>query len=648
MVAAIDGPFRELLDPATAAGMRLALQLRAFGEWFSHDASHGGNPSGMDAPMFLAGPPPNRTKSYLLSYFWNYARQTINNLNMGSNAGAEYQAMAAVLDEGVEVPSKVQEAFASREGMAGVHAAVTAICTTASTLWSKAVIKAISEKLDRDWVRRYLVFDAGKRYTAWFQGDMLFAIYKLFDVPDAKYGQEASVWKGMATMAGIETGDAYSWLRNVSRPGPTLLTPARFVAERVGDILPSVCAKNFGIFSMDHECCAPARHPLPFPEAMVAPGEPEGPWSPEDRNLVTYMLGARMDANQAYMLANDSISFNRVDVAEGTEIDSHLSLRGRRALQEFETLAYATIKDVAARAPKQAEGNGLFIALNYHGWDCHCRMVVAWGTTRPGQEGMPDEWCLEVVASVGGPPCKGSTWGAVKFLENVGSGLQSAGCPVASKVHGDCSPQTGMHRPEIRGKVEGDKAEWWNKQPISLMDHPKLESVPEPLADSSRLMFDQVAIHNDVLAGINYPSDHNAAAAGAATTNDIDSIPDPFGGGGLQQARDAFRACQADLSANTLGGYLAMLSRNKLHERDMAKHMRYYATLCELLASQVSLPGLLGSHPLVDQKMGYLIEDLGDAFEHAEEDSEQAPFVEATKAARNKLKDACEAAGLDI
>ena len=53
-------------------------------------------------------------------------------------------------------------------------------------------------------------------------------------------------------------------------------------------------------------------------------------------------------------------------MAQGGEIDQHLSLRGRTALADLEAGVHRMLKDCVVAAPKIDDGNCIAVVIKYH------------------------------------------------------------------------------------------------------------------------------------------------------------------------------------------------------------------------------------------------------------------------------------------
>ena len=203
-----------------------------------------------------ARPFPHSLKLGLLSNWLQNGRKQINNLN---SQGAYATSAAKLIDDAwmlvAQASSKARQAAPTKESKA---ACAQAMCDASAAMWALAAGFEIAEEVDAGWLSKYLVYDVGVTYVAFEQRDLLFAIKDLFGLPPVvSYDEAPEVWRRLAVIAGIEHWSPFSWLRNLSRPGPNLSLVARhttFVRAQDQDELLAYhgcSARQFGVFGLD-------------------------------------------------------------------------------------------------------------------------------------------------------------------------------------------------------------------------------------------------------------------------------------------------------------------------------------------------------------------------------------------------------------
>ena len=125
------------------------------------------------------------------------------------------------------------------------------------------------------------------------------------------------MWSELATIAGLEQGSPYAWLRNLSRAGSAELASAAFFSPRKasapeGSTFPeaATAGSHFGIFGMETANVADAdAQPVNVKEALVgASSSAPSAVLQENEATVTVMCAARLTGEQVYALETSKLS----------------------------------------------------------------------------------------------------------------------------------------------------------------------------------------------------------------------------------------------------------------------------------------------------------------------------------------------------
>ena len=370
---------------------------------------------------------------------------------------------------------------------------VTRIAARIGQFWARALDAPTSETAEGGWLRRYLVFEVGRAYRAYSPADLLFAVYKLFDLPDLEYGREAELYRLLLRRAGCRhlgggADDGYGWLRELAEMRaanddvlPCVLPPAWNARARPLAVSPA----NFGLFCLDAHAGPPAGPAGELPlHAIVDLGQ---------AGVFTAVLGFRLDpaaqlAARRLRVGRDggpapapggpaARCFARVDKAQGTEIDQHLTLRGRRALAMLEDRLHVFLRE--ALAAPWAGPCGLFVAGSFNAQSSLVRcLVVRASLGEEGRGAAGGRWTIECLAAFESEKQKGGSWGLCRVLENLRgdmAGLPGGGCEFASRRLGDDPPDFGewpfLAPPPAAGAPE------WFSYPVALAAGPPPECV---------------------------------------------------------------------------------------------------------------------------------------------------------------------------
>jgi hypothetical protein len=309
LAALIDGPLRTLLPPDVHAGLKVAISLRAIAEWISRPDKKRDDLTGAFHMQ------PLEFKQFLLHGLLNHSRMTLNNFTGKLASTLEDVAMVAL--EVIDTRSAPM------------------LLEPVERMWLAALDTPTSETAaSPSWLRRYLVFEAGRSYKAFSPGDLLFAIYKLFDLPDFSYGQEDELYAALLQKAEAR------FLSNLDHSPYGWLQELAVLSDKQADVLPAVLSTakncrantayvpspaNFGVFTLPSAVPANlnAARKVPFPELF-------GPDTTD--HVLTHVIGFHLDsgAQGALQRISQAGELPRVPKEQGGELDTHLSLRGRK------------------------------------------------------------------------------------------------------------------------------------------------------------------------------------------------------------------------------------------------------------------------------------------------------------------------------
>eukprot|EP00873_Tetraselmis_striata_P022945 jgi/Tetstr1/443209/TSEL_031249.t1 len=596
----LDGPFHTLLPPDVAAGMRVALGLRAVAEWI---AAPDDDLDDMTGAFQMR---PLQFKQFLLHGLLNHARMTLNNLSGGLNSSLESVATAATEVKGA--------------------ATVSGLLGPVEAMWQAAMGTPTSESgASPAWLRRYLVFEAGRSYKAFSSIDLLFAIYKLFDLGDFSYGQEDALYAALLRKAGAAfmsdlQSHPYGWLQELAVMSnkqedvlSAVLTTAKNSRAEPAYV-PSPA--NFGLLFL-HSAAPTVLDPgaqLPVP-ALLGPEPME--------NVLSHVLGFRLDCAAQWALARlaQSGELPRVPKETGGEMDSRLSLRGRKALGLFEDRLHAALAEQMVEPWEQ--DCGLFLVVRYGTMACLSRVLLL--RTSPSGDG---GWTVEYVSAFGSDPQKGSSWGIAQALEGLVAAV--AGLPgttsSAYATYGDCSA-LAQSCPLDAGLFDGD-TEWFSGHTLSFVAGPE----PTPSDEAP-------------------PASKSGSGAdddGSRRTERPLEIPEGetmFEDSEIELAESAYEhAASAEFNADSLAAYHRMLSRNCVASAMMAKHLGFYGSLCTTLAMHLLVHGeeFLQAE-MLKTKFEQLLKGLDDALRDAGEGAESADEArEAMASLQDALRSAME------
>lgn len=265
-------------------------------------------------------------------------------------------------------------------------------------LWKRALASPTAEKpASSAFLRRFLSFEADCTYKAFSKPDLLFAIYKLFDIGDFAYGQEVALYRALVEKAGlpfISTGEPYAWLKELAfiTGNETEIVGSQLQMQKNNrsNKDSATSSNNFSVFSYDILMPHTAEQALPIPKIFLGPE-----FVAATPGVMNVLLGFKMNSRAQLAMKAKGKAFTQVDKSTGGEMDSHLSLRGRQALSLFENRLHAALQDHFATGA-YANPCGLFIFLRYGTFSCLTKCVILRTQYIPTAE----QWSLESVSGI--------------------------------------------------------------------------------------------------------------------------------------------------------------------------------------------------------------------------------------------------------
>lgn len=595
----VDGPFRTLLHPDVHAALQASLTLLAVGEWIAQPDED------LDDMIRASGCSVLGFKRGLLHSLVNQARMTLNNSSSGFTSQLESMATGA-------------ENLSDRDS-------VSSFLEPLKGVWAMALDSPTAESaVSCEWLRRYLMVEIGRSYKAFSSVDLLFAIYKLFLAEDFSYGQEESLYQALVDKAGFRffspSGeDPYAWLKELAhleKDEAAVVSSSTGTCQNDRSVTAfATSPSNFGIFSLGSK--TPSGGPAAIPE--IFGGE-------EYDNTLTHVLGFHLDSEAQSGFCLPGCSLSRVDKEQGGEIDSHLSLRGRRALSKFEDRLHAAIKEQLAQPWE--DNCGLFVVVRYGTMSCLTRCLVV--RTSCAGAGSSGGWTAEYVTAFGSEPQKGSSWGIAKSLECLVDDLcVLPGVVGASYMSFGTVEAIAENFPLSNGFLsDPHDEEWFSGFPLALTAgaEPTRAPIPEGGVESSgKGLGDLPGDSGDSKLS----HDHSGFSVGRVEVP-LPAVPagkTTFGGHEIDLVGE-IHACMAKsgFDSESLMAYYKVLERNYVHDSVMAGHLGYFAQLCDVFATQLSdgaAQQAVLNQPMLKQRFDYFVEDFGDAISDSD-DCEEA------------------------
>jgi len=647
LAEALNGPLRPVLQPHALAAMHACLRLLVIIDWMARpNASF----DDMTRAFMMQ---PLHFKAYLMLAVINDGRKQINNFMLRGLDPLEGDLLQEVWGNFDQFLDK------STGQCLDMRAAMDPL----ETLWRQALGASTNESmLSPAWLRRYLTFEVGSSYKAFAPPDLLFAIYKLFMDQDYVYGQEAELYAALVAVAqcrfiGHQAGGPYAWLKELTDltehddEGCLVSSHLHTTTNSRTDPADALSPSNFGILSLGRS-----------PPSTLPPGSPRGLtqlpipelFGRERSSLVfTHVLGFRLDPEAQFALSQLA-ELSVVPKGSG-EIDSQLSLRGRESLGRFETKLHAAIrKSFGGQA--WSEACGLFVVVRYGTMKCLSKcMVLRTSCQAAGETG--EQWALEQLTAFGSEAQKGSSWGIARSLELLVKDIFSLpGTKEAAYAAFGIAeiPQGifGLHMASSEHFVPPETAQWFSTTPLGFAmnrDAPAIaESAPPPQPQPPQPPVVQPPADETPTSGQADAATDAAPGAGADAAV-IPSIPPGKTTGGddeLQLIQKTYTAMVLrDLDNEGMNAYYAVLNRNRVYDRDMAKQLGYYAKVAGLYAQHLEEHGklLVKAAPLC-QLYNYMGEDLVDAIDIAEDNGVGEEVLEAARAAMHSLNTVLEKA----
>ena len=640
----------KLADPITTERLRIAVLLRGYGEWLRPCPEEEGlyrMKASMVYEMYDVPPGKNgfpySTKLMMVANWLQDGRKKLDNMN--ALTALQHSAdTSTLLSDAHMVAAEAVSASEAAEGLDVARKAVAAqrLVDMSAQMWALAATRPMSEAVDAGWLAKYLVFEVGVTYVAFEPRDLLFAIKDLFHVPAvASYEEAPHVWSQLAHIAGIEHGGPYSWIRNLSRPGPTLaLTTCHKVFTRtrsptvLQQSLSGCSASQFGVFTLDSAdqriASPPVTKELSFVPALTLadPGGKREAWlTKDDDDLASFFVGAKLRCTTLDKLGAGTLKLQALDLSSD---EIPLSLRGRAALQELEARLHSTLRDVALAAGGINGARSLFITARHHAGGSHLRVLILCCVTDGS-----GAWCPIAIGSVGGAPQKGGTWGVRQMMSNLATSLRRAAGGDANNVGtasiiGARCLDDGDDGFVGTGGCEGQAQGWW-EWPISLsglLPEGEAEEEEEEVEAVGGSGDDTVDDFIDVL---------RAFKPGSPTAcSDAD----------LRVLRACFRFCkETGVNSQSCGLYGSVMASNRMMDSDMAKKLSYFAQYAALLAEHIGEVPAIGKSSSCSRRLDNFVEDLGDAIGMATAAEKQAHGLAAQQALAS-LTAVCEAAGI--
>lgn len=470
-------------------------------------------------------------------------------------------------------------------------------------LYKLALEQKALEVADATWLKRYLSYEIAN-YNAFAEQDKLFAVYKLFDgIPDRTYDEVAEVWNDLcksADMKYLTDGTVENaWLCELS------------VVQSEQDVGRSF----FGTNSRRKMDC-PSSHPLNFGVLAYPPtpkaAKPQSIASTLFRedlidgrpNILTYLLGFNLGESAAANLGKIP-TFKPVDKAQGTEIDTHLSLRGRKALEHFENDLHEMVRKCfsissatdASNLFVTEKNNGFFVCVRYDGERNLSKCVLIRTSLVKA-----NIWTLEAVGCFTGEPQKGSSWGIAKCIDNLVNDILALGSDVefACKQFGKCDPWSETVKLETASKSATTApflSEW-------VLDTQNLSQPPSSYRAELLSKTSQQVSGDDI------------DMADLMVIGKTSFEPEVE----FKRVKNAFRlVIKSGGGGESLNIYYKILQRNYLVDTVMAQKIQYFGDLCEILAEQIQQFPRLLEVALIKQFFDYLVEDMIDAVDMAED-----------------------------
>jgi len=635
----VDDQINQLGDMSPTLLLRVSLAVRAFGEWLRpHPEEEGMYRIDAASVYDMYDTPfsrqlfPYHIKVHLLANWLKSRHKQMDNVKQAGNKVSQL-----VYDAYLAAEKAASEATANPPSAEKKAELALEVCTTSLNMWKVACEHKLTEVVDEAWLAKYLVYDVGVRYVAFEPRDLLFAIKGLFRIHTAA-GYEAApeVWDGLAALAGIDRGEPYSWMRNLSRPSPNQsLSTHHVVLVRQEDAAKfhGCCARKFGVYGEDLSDLAERVHTSiakSFVEALTLSGTSgDSNFVADDRFLASFFVGARLSHAAIKKLGDGSLPLQTVDL---TGINNLLSLRGQMAMKQLQDRIHATLREVA-RSVDGVEGKNkaLFVVARHHTFDGHGRVFILCCASA-GETG----WVPLAVASVGGTPMKG---GIVAFSRVVSclaksftavAGAQRVGLQYMTGEDVIASGGAAQEVSSLPSAFEGQKQAWWTR-PLSLSS--QLPSAED--GEEEEEAADEEGDAEEQEGGVKSEEEALAILAGYRPGTRTSCTDDD-----LKIVEAAFYVNESQGTAEAAQLYGNVLASNRMMDREMAEHLGYFTKYANILAAHVVLRPDLAK--CFSRRFDEFCEDFDDAIGMAS-DEEKSAHEQAARGAVGVLKQMCDA-----
>ena len=604
--ASQQGFLAKVLTAPVCALTSTALMVKAASEWIKNPdaATH-------TQITFKLGMNFDNFAAFLVASIIQNGRMRINNL--------PDKSLSNSLEDLVGIESGLREPGLRNESLKKLDDA-------AERIYKLAMSSRTLEVANDDWLGRYLCYENGN-YNAFVAQDKLFAVYKLFDgILNRTYEQTDQVWRDLCSKADpsrvrfLSSNHADEpWLKELSVVHseadvgrPFFAVNTRSMQDKMG--MPSSHPMNFGVLAYPFVSSSSSSIVQVFcHKELTSTGD-----------MLTYMLAFNLDARALLGLAKKK-TFTLVNKDQGTEIDSHLSLRGRKALEFFESELHGLVRScssiqVQSKPFVTNTSNGLFICVRYDGKRNLSKAVVI--RTNLSKKAV---WSVEAVGAFTGEPQKGSSWGIARWLDNLIKDIVDlvsdtnvhGEVSFACRQFGECEPWSETSELENAHFSSGDDEFFtaW-KLDSNTSTHAKNDFTPDLLPKENP----EDNIDVDDIADL--------MVIGKTTFNrDVE-----FG-----RVQKAFKLVKKlNGGSNSLSIYYQILQRNYLVDTVMAQQISYFGDLCDILSDHIKqFPSLL-EVSMIKQFFDYLVEDMIDAVDYAE-DRVSDDVIEHVRNQRRKL-----------